>query len=123
MNYSISMNKAVLSGLSVLLATLSLSPIAKAAEVVNKDSNSIHQLRLSEFDSRNKSFDIKDTDVHQLRLSELDSRNKNFDIKEDFSIHQLRLSEFDSRNKAGDSLSTVSLIEQRHLLIDRNSGK
>lgn len=99
MNYST--KKVVLSGFSILLATLSLSPVARAAEGVSKDYNSIHQQRLAEFDGR----------------------NKNFDLKEGFNVHQQRLSEFDSRNKAGNSLSTVPLIQQRYLVLDRNNGK
>ncbi len=39
---SYSMKKSVLSGFSVLLATLSLSPVAQAAESINKDYNSVH---------------------------------------------------------------------------------
>ena len=55
MNYST--KKVVLSGVSILLATLSLSPVAQAAEDISKDYNSIHQQRLAEFDGRNKNFD------------------------------------------------------------------
>lgn len=96
-----SMQRAILSGFSVILAAFSLSPEIQAAESLSKDYSSLHQQRLAEFDSR----------------------NKNFDIKEGFNVHQQRLSEFDRRNKVGDSLSKTPLIAQRHLLLNRNKRK
>lgn len=88
----------VLATLSVLL-TASAAQVVEAAEVQTAQS----------------------VNVHQLRMAEFDSRNKRFDVKEGFSVHQLRLAEFDRRNKA--SLSTVSLIEQRYSTLDRGGSK
>ncbi|MGB3668486.1 MAG: hypothetical protein WA783_13585 [Phormidesmis sp.] len=99
------MNRFVLSALTVLLATSAAAPMAQAAEetVYEGDAFSLHQVRLAEFDQRNKA-DKKSPDLtlHQRRLSAFDQRNK-FGIKDpNFSVQAVRLAELDQRNKSDD---------------------
>ncbi len=98
-------HKFVLSGFSVALATLAVSPAAQAAEAKIGASFSVHQVRVAEFDGRNKNFD------------------KSFEVSEDFDMQALRIAQRDRRNKAGDSLSTTSLMEQRQQVLDRRGYK
>lgn len=93
------MKRFALSALSVLLAAGAIAPMAQAVEAKGEKPFSMYQLRTTEFDSRNKSFEIK----------------------EGFNIHQLRLVELDSRGKA--SLAKSSLTTQRHQVLDRGSSK
>ena len=95
------MQRFVISSLSVLLASAAIAPMAQA-------------------------FDAKlDTDfsMQELRTSEMDTRNKGAESEQPFDLHKLRTAEFESRNKAGDRLSTTSLIEQRHQVLDRYGAK
>ena len=93
------MKRFALSALSVLLAVGAIAPMAQATEAKGEKPFNIHQLRTVEFDSRNKSFSGK----------------------EDSSLQQRRLAELDHRSKA--SLVKISLINQRHQVLDRGGSK
>ncbi len=95
------MKRFVISSLSVLLASAAVAPMAQAFDT-NVDA---------------------DFSVHELRLQELDARNKAVKGGESFNVHQLRTSEFDQRNKVGDKITTTSLIDQRHRVLDRYGSK
>ncbi|MGB3789311.1 MAG: hypothetical protein WA949_14975 [Phormidesmis sp.] len=96
------MNRFVLSALTVLLATSAAAPMAQAAEEkISEDSvSNIHQVRLAEFDHRNK-FGIKDPNfsMQAVRLAELDRRAKS-DDKGEFNLTQIARENRDYRNKA-----------------------
>ncbi|EDX83741.1 hypothetical protein S7335_1438 [Synechococcus sp. PCC 7335] len=95
--------------------------MAEAAEGVSKEPN-LHQLRIGALANRNKGYQSgKDTSVQTRRLEGMDRRNKGYDLKEGYSVQAQRLEGMDRRNKA--SLSSVSLIDQRQLVLDRSSSK
>lgn len=96
------MNRFVLPALTILLAASAAAPMAQAAEenVYKGDTSNLNQVRLSEFDHRNK-FGIKDPNfsMQAVRLAELDRRTKS-DDKGEFNLTQITRENRDRRNKA-----------------------
>ena len=91
------MNRLVLSTLTVLLATSATAPMAQAAQ--DKVFN-LHEVRLVEFDQRNKSEEKSSSlGFHQLRLAAFAQRNKFGSKDPNFSMQTVRMAELAQRNK------------------------
>lgn len=96
------MKRFALSALTVLLATSAAAPMAQAAEEKVSEASvfNLYQVRIAEFDQRNK-FGIKDPNfsMQAVRLAELDRRTKS-DDKGEFNLTQITRENRDLRNKA-----------------------
>ena len=134
-----SIQNIVFCALTIATATAAASLPAKANETVKADAFNVHQLRLTEFDARDKGYEYEVPSLHrkvtamrdarnkadafnghQLRLTEFDARDKGYEYEVP-SLHRKVTAQRDARNKAGDSLSTTPLMAQRQQLLDRGS--
>jgi len=120
------MKRFILSTFSVLLATGALAPTAQALPQTDSDFN-LQTLRLSEFDSRNKSEDDQkpyypysqqQTPAQASSQSEWETTNWEANAEETGFI------EADStaveESSEGVRIEGLSLIEQRHEVLDRD---
>ncbi|MBE9060503.1 hypothetical protein [cf. Phormidesmis sp. LEGE 11477] len=141
------MKRFILSAFSVLVATGAIAPTAQALPQVSSDFD-LQTLRLSEFDTRNKS-EVKSTSkLQMLRLHELDIRNKSGDGQQPYYPYKPHMQKpaqtnawplsIDTSIEPGNpidvDLTTVedvegaiatdfhslSLAEQRHQFLDRS---
>ncbi|NJM98820.1 MAG: hypothetical protein HC800_18175 [Phormidesmis sp. RL_2_1] len=110
------MKRFILSTISVLLATAAVAPTAQALPKLDPTFN-LQTLRLSEFDSRNKSEEISQP-YYSPTSTQVPAQNV---TAEQDSIPTTESTGWESpKYEKKDASTTLSITERRHQSLDRS---